>query len=101
MGLVLRKHPEIITGGLFKLSPETLYGPNRANFVGKPGAPRITPKKNMPFSDWEAWFLYYELCQFWGFAVTLQDIADLTGKTFDTVKQKFHRVRREILNINT
>lgn len=101
MGRVVDKHPEMTVGSLYKVELQTLLGPMRDNVVGKIRFPAVATGKNMPLADWEAVFLWYELCQFWGFATTIEDVAKITNRQIATVKQKFHRVRREIPKINT
>lgn len=87
---VLKQHPEIISGGLVlpsDFSPSGLKRMKRGeiDMPGiRPGRPRATKK-----IDWEAWYLYYNLCILGGLRIGYEDIALLIDRSPITVKQRF------------
>jgi hypothetical protein len=85
------KHPEIIWNGFMvrgeysqeALKKISIFKPVDA--ITKPGQPIQTGGK----IDWEAWFLYYNLCVLFGFSMGYKDIGVLIDRSEITVKQNF------------
>jgi hypothetical protein len=101
MNKVIEEHPEIIAGMISTPSAADLPRILSGELVirTKPGKPNVT-RRHFRMKDWEAWLLYYNLCQFNGFYITPQHIADETGKSYLTVKQKLRLASQEIRKLN-
>lgn len=97
----IAKHPEIILDGMLSRDAVTQKGiedilSGRLQVVARPGKPIQRGVK----IDWDAWFLYYNLCLLAGFSTGYDDIAALVGRSPFTVKQKFIEIAYS-LNFNT
>ena len=90
----LKNHPEIISGGFYHLSKNDLERAisGELTIMSKPGKP--SPVNNK--IDWDAWFLYYNLCILNGFQETYETIANLIDRSPITVKQKFIEVAEQL-----
>lgn len=98
---ILLQHPEIIADGFVKpddLSPTGIerLRMGKLQLVSMPGKPKLKNGK----IDWEAWFLFYNLCVLAGFNIGYDHIAIMIDRSPITVKQKFILISKTV-KINT
>jgi archaellum component FlaG (FlaF/FlaG flagellin family) len=94
VGKQFSNHPEIISGGLYKKSNEDLKRTQTGelDIISRPGKPKSMNNK----IDWDAWFLYYNLCILSGFQETYESISVLVDRSPITVKQKFIEIGNQL-----
>ena len=100
VGEQLRKFPEIIKDGFIPRSDMTDEMVSKVisgslNLITKPGKPKQEKDKKGRIKkvDWDAWFLYYCLCDLFGFKTSYEEIGQEVGRDRETVKQNFYLVQ--------
>lgn len=93
----IKKHPEIIKNGILlagDTSKEFLerMSSGEIQVIIPPGKP-IQSGKNI---DWDAWYLYYCLCDFAGLKTSYLQIAELLNRSTITVKHNFKEIQSQL-----
>jgi hypothetical protein len=102
---LLAKYPELIGQG--DLSPMNKYPETRElllkmiqgepAMIAMPGKPKMKGKR----IDWEAWYLWFNLCKLHGLRFSAKDVAGYVDKSPHTVKQKFNEIGKGWKKVNT